>query len=73
MSRLKLIRLFAIAAIALSASASPAAASEEDVCIAGGPGASACSVTVAAFSCSVTCDAGYACCGPSGCRCINPA
>jgi hypothetical protein len=70
MSRLKMLRLAAIAVIALGSSASPAAASDENVCIGGGPGATSCSVTVAAFSCSVTCGAGYACCGPTGCHCI---
>lgn len=69
----RIVRVMSAIAITLAALASPTEArAEEDVCIAGGPGATSCSIQVTQFSCTVTCGTGYACCGVSGCHCVNP-
>lgn len=56
----------------LSMPGAQALASVED-CIAGGSGASSCSVEAGAggatVSCSVSCSSGYACCSATGCYC----
>lgn len=65
------IQLLSVAVIALGLFFLPKDAQAEEGCVAGGPGASQCSVTINGFSCGVTCAAGnYACCGEGGCHCI---
>lgn len=64
--------------IAAASFGMPSEAQADTVCASGGPGASACSVAVAGFECSVTCSSGFACCnytflggGISGCHCVG--
>jgi hypothetical protein len=74
------LRITAMAALLVSALATPSASYAETFddggCQNGGPGASSCSVGIPPFhtSCSVTCQSGYfACCTFAGCSCQQPS
>lgn len=81
MLRRRILQLLSLAVIAIAALATPGKAAvlvDEGSCNSGGPGSSSCSIGMAGFSCSVTCQEGYyACCNyvgsNSGCHCVGAA